>query len=230
MSGSTKTPHQVTKTLWRGIIAYEDHDVSDHVRAFNEFGKSELVWLLHSKALHSASVRLAEKPDVLFDRTIALMLGGYAIETLLKMVVISEFCDTHGKTLTSNAAKEFLPKTHHLTELARKARLRVNKNDRVLLTRLSRYTIWEGRYPIPLAAQETYSAPAMIAAVAGKFRFGAQPLWPQYKTLYEKLCLLAGRRLLRPRSRLRTNAKGSAPVRGKTKTSAVPAGTRPDRP
>jgi hypothetical protein len=224
---TTQPPQKFIKTLWNGIVQHHDYDIPDHIRAFNEFGKSEMVWLLHSKALHAASMRLAEKPDLLFDTTIALMLGGYAIETLLKMAVISDFCDAHGKALTSKAAKEFLPKTHRLEDLVKKAGLRVNKSDRALLKRLSRYTIWEGRYPIPLAAQETYLAPALIAALANKHRPGARPIWPEYKALYEKLCRLVRRRLLRPSSRLRRGVRAALSVSQSTTTA--PARRRQER-
>ena len=78
------------------------------------------------------------------------MLGGYAIETLPKMVIIADYRDREGFLLDSQKAKDFLPTSHALAELVQNAKLRTNKADRNLLTELPQYTMWAGRYPIPL--------------------------------------------------------------------------------
>jgi len=45
------------------------------------------------------------------------MLGAYAIETLLKMVIVRAHCDEHGYTFDARRAKQFLPMNHDLLRL-----------------------------------------------------------------------------------------------------------------
>src|SRR5258706_9846508 len=150
---------KVLQRIWDGIIEFEDDDASRDVWDYNAFGKSAVVWLQYSRELFRAASYLMEKRERtwndithLFQAPIALMLGAYAIETLLKMVIIAEFCVQHGLTFESHNAKEFVPKSHNLLGLIEKAKVRVSAMDRDLLKDLSRYSVWAGRYPIPLTS------------------------------------------------------------------------------
>ena len=143
---------KVVRELWGGIIKYEDDDTPYDVRFYNAFGKSALLWLEQSRALHRAAVALMKKesmwcgamtPEV--NTPIALMLGGYAVETLLKMVIIGDYCDAKGLVYDALRAKDFLPTSHNLQKLAEKAALRTSKADRELLAKLSKYPVWAGR-------------------------------------------------------------------------------------
>ena len=117
------------------------------------------------------------------------MLGGYAIETLLKMVIVAAHCAKQGVNLDTRKAEEFLPKMHDLHKLLEKTELRSNKSERELLKDLSKYTVWAGRYPIPLFAPG-YTGPAMFG-IKGE----ADKTWLGYKALYPKLARLASARL-----------------------------------
>ena len=191
---------KVTKKLWGGVIEYEADDTPLDIRSFNAFGKSAVMWLEQSRALHWAADSLKKNKKATkvgsreaFDHVIALMLGGYAVETLLKMVIIADHCDDRGFTLSAKHAKEFLPTTHDLRKLAAQAKLRINAKDRTTLANLSKYTVWAGRYPIPLFAAD-YSGPAIFDGV-GAGRTAAQlEQWKCYDALYRKLHRLAVRK------------------------------------
>jgi hypothetical protein len=119
---------KVVRELWDGVVRYEDEDATYEVRSFNSFGKSAILWLEQSRALHRAAVSLMRKesmwcgamtPEV--NTPIALMLGGYAVETLLKMVIIGDYCCANGLTHDALRAKDFLPTIHDLKKTRRKS-------------------------------------------------------------------------------------------------------------
>jgi hypothetical protein len=212
---------KVTRKLWRGIIEFEDEDVPADRRAFNAFGKSVVLWFEHSKELYrSAHYLMEERPRVwneithLLQAPIALMLGAYALETLLKMVIVDEYCLIHGVTFESTSAKEFLPTVHDLRELATRANLRINDADRKLLTELTRYSTWAGRYPIP-RHYAGYSGPALKEAVPPPPASVSHqhPTWPKFVALYVKVHRLAVRKSLKRhgiilKPKVRTVARG----------------------
>jgi hypothetical protein len=190
---------KIIRKLWGGAIEYEDDDVSAEVRAFNNTGKSTALWLFQSRELYRSSLHLMEERERkwneithLLQAPIALMLGAYAIETLLKMVIVGAYCDRHGITTDSQRAKEFLPTSHDLVALVKQANLRVNEDDRRLLRELSRYSHWAGRYPIPLHSIG-YTGPALFEAVERPPADVARqhPTWPKFRALYPKLFRLA---------------------------------------
>lgn len=196
---------KVTRKLWGGILTYEEDDTARDVHLFNKIGKSAGLWLYQSRELYRAALRLMEEQPRkwnevthLFQAPIALMLGAYAIETLLKMVIVGAHYDQHGPTFDAHRADQFLPKTHDLCALVKQAQLRVNENDRALLRDLGRYSIWAGRYPIPLRS-DGYTGPALFEAVAAAPAPVARehPTWPRFKTLYPKLFRLAVRKTFR---------------------------------
>jgi len=55
---------KVVRELWGGIIKYEDDDTPYDVRFYNAFGKSALLWLEQSRALHRAAVALMRKESM----------------------------------------------------------------------------------------------------------------------------------------------------------------------
>jgi len=198
---------KVIRKIWGGILEYEDDDTPLDVRAFNEFGKSTVLWLEQSRELYRASMYIMEerqrKPNEithLRQAPIALMLGAYAVETLLKMVIVGDYCDQHGVTLMSRHAKDFLPKSHDLAALVKTANLRVNKTDRMTLRELARYSLWAGRYPIPLS-HVGYEGPALLESLApAPAPVSRQhPMWPGYTALYPKLHALAVRKVFKGR-------------------------------
>lgn len=176
---------------WDNAIEYVEHAVPSEVERFNLYGKWNSIWLDQSTALHRAAMAVAKQATTgdrpATDTPIALMLGGYAIETLLKMVVIADRCKASGSTLDYKA--DFVPKTHDLIQLAAKAKLRTNKKDRRLLGLLSKFTVWAGRYPIPLIASG-YRGPARFEN-RGLGPIQPHPAWADYPALYSKLFRLA---------------------------------------
>jgi len=194
---------KVTRKIWGGIVAYDEDDTPADIRLFNKVGKSPDLWLCQSRALYQSAIDLVEersrkRNDItyLLRAPIALMLGAYAIETLLKMVIVAAHCDEHGYTFDSRRAEQFLPKSHDLVALTRQAKLRVNESDRRLLRDLRKYSVWAGRYPIPLFS-DGYSGPALFEAVAGATAAGEHPTWPGFKILYLKLFKAAERKTYR---------------------------------
>jgi hypothetical protein len=209
-------PKKITRKLWRGVVEFEDVDVTPDQRAFNAFGKSVVLWFEYSRELYRAArCLMEERPRVwnevthLFQAPIALMLGAYAIETLLKMVIVAEHCKVHGIGFESTAAQEFLPTVHDLAHLVQSANLRVNQTDRKLLTQLTRYSTWAGRYPIPRYFAG-YEGPALKEAVPPQPlpTSDQHPTWPKFVALYIKLHALAVRKsfggheiVLKPKTR-----------------------------
>ena len=194
---------KVTRRIWGGIVAYDEDDTPADIRLFNKVGKSPDLWLYQSRALYQSAIDLVEertrkRNDVTYPlrAPIALMLGAYSIETLLKMVIVAAHCDEHGYTFDSRLAEQFLPKSHDLVALTKQAKLRVNESDRRLLRDLRKYSVWAGRYPIPLFS-DGYSGPALFEAVAGATAAGEHPTWPGFKILYLKLFKAAERKTYR---------------------------------
>lgn len=214
----------ITRKLWRGIIKFEEGDVPRDQRAFNAFGKSVILWFQHSRELYrSACYLMEERPRVeneithLLQAPIALMLGAYAIETLLKMVVVDEYSSARGVTFESTAAKEFLPTVHDLAELVKRANLRVNGGDRKLLKELSRYSTWAGRYPVPKYFAG-YCGPALTDAVPPVPQSVSHQhrTWVKFVALYQKVHTLAVRKslkrhgiLLKPKARSAAQSRGA---------------------
>lgn len=181
-----------------GVVEYDDDDTPWDIRSFNEFGKSPLLWLEQSRALHRAAVALMAQdqgPSVrrLVRAPIALMLGGFAVEVLFKMVIVGNYCDEHGVAWNSRKAKEFVPAVHGLQKLLGSAKLRTSKADRETLGHLERYAVWAGRYPIPLMAAG-YDRPALFEMASPGGQPDVHPIWKRYQPLYEKLHRLAVRR------------------------------------
>jgi hypothetical protein len=175
----------------------------DAQERFDATGKNLRIWLEQSKCLHRAAYLLAESKPAPRDRfwnaihsPVALMLGAYAIETLLKMVIVGQYIETQGLLTVSRHAKDFVPTTHDLLKLSEQAKLRTNAADRKVLKRLSRYSIWAGRYPTPLVPDGS-NAPfieAMLLTLDDPIP--DHPLWHPYHALYHKLHAQAERKAL----------------------------------
>jgi len=64
-----------------------------------------------------------------------LMVFGLSYEVMLKAICIRKISS--------------FPKSHKIHELAKHAKITLNKGEVLLLSILSEFVIWEGRYPIP---------------------------------------------------------------------------------
>jgi len=84
-----------------------------------------------------------------------LMLAAFAMENLLKALIVQD----QRKTLEHDfAEKRELPtilRTHDLCRLAERARVTLGDDrTRKLLDRLTRHSVWAGRYPVPLRPED----------------------------------------------------------------------------
>ncbi len=75
-------------------------------------------------------------------RAVVLMLGGFAIENLIKAIIVSIKgpWDENGK---------FRLGSHDLLDLSKDAGLDLTDDDFLLFERLEQFTVWAGRYPAP---------------------------------------------------------------------------------
>lgn len=76
-----------------------------------------------------------------------LMLMAYALENYFKAILIHHNIDSLRGRLLSD-----LPcyiRSHNLVSLAREANIQLNTSEEELLCRLSRYSTWAARYPVP---------------------------------------------------------------------------------
>lgn len=92
----------------------------------------------------------SDKPESFIPVAQYFMLVAYAMENYFKAKIVGmnyyEF-DTHIKT------KKSLPgllKNHDLVELAKSAEYNIQEGEEDLLRRMTRYSMWGGRYPIPI--------------------------------------------------------------------------------
>ena len=125
---------------------------------------------------------------------VSLMLGAYALESLLKSVLVSKHTKVKGRNFNSRQISEFLEKIHDLDKLAVQADIRLTKADRKILAALSQYAIWAGRYPVPVKA-DGYVAPAMLESAWLQTSGGSHPIWSKYILLHQKISKLVTRKL-----------------------------------
>jgi hypothetical protein len=76
------------------------------------------------------------------------LLIAYALENFLKALLIHQNQKTLKGWLLQKLPGYLL--SHDLIELASKAKFNINVSEEELFCRLSRYSIWKARYPIPL--------------------------------------------------------------------------------
>ena len=172
------------------------------MKAYNTIGLHLGPWLWQAKG-HNAAAHLQWKAARrigtartvgLFHRAIALMLAGFAIETLLKMVLIDAHMRTYEAPTSHAKLKEVIPTIHALRDLAAKARVRINAADRKTLDQLTNYAVWAGRYPVPLFATG-YEGPAWMENWSEANSGRVAEIWTRYLALWPKLLKQAGMRL-----------------------------------
>lgn len=83
--------------------------------------------------------------------SIYYLLIGFAFENLIKAILIKNIICKEEKEITKFPR---LLKDHDLLNLCSKAKIRLDKEEEILLSDLSAYIIWEGRYPIPVTKEK----------------------------------------------------------------------------
>ena len=76
-----------------------------------------------------------------------LMLMAYALENYFKAILIHRNMDSLRNWLLFDLPSYI--KSHNLVGLARESNIHLNTNEEELLCRLSRYSTWAARYPVP---------------------------------------------------------------------------------
>lgn len=124
-------------------------------------GSMPVVWLLTAEQLLRAFQMLMDQArqdahdafgsdeSVRFPiSSTAMMLGGFAIENLLKAIKVSQ-----GSQVFDDRGF-FTVKTHDVLELAVDAGVELDTAEEALLEKLEQFVIWAGRYPIPLSSED----------------------------------------------------------------------------
>ena len=157
-----------------------------HVRANHPF-----IWILQSNSLHLAARSLwqgdnAETFSLGERERVALMLGGMSIECAIKSRMIT-FCKY---PLSLEDQKKIFSGKHDLVTLAASAQINTNKSDRKVLSSLSMYVRWLGRYPTPRSLEE------MIEYWFNTER-PDEAFWSNYCAVREKIGISVSRALRR---------------------------------
>ena len=161
------------------------------VRWFNTFGRLTTLWLWQSRALYESAelVMLSRKngAGTFFNVPTGMMLGSYAIETLLKAAQIADLNEKQQERLFFGHARQMHSTFHDLSKLVDETGIKVSKKDRNLLSELTECAVWKGKYPIPLKAKD-YRGPALYDALNAHLK-GKEPTeaWVRVSTLYKKL-------------------------------------------
>ncbi len=78
------------------------------------------------------------------------ILISYALENLLKALIIRDRSDEIRSRFTQTGNLPKLIRDHDLLELSRKASITMDIKEEDILTRLSRFSKWKSRYPVPV--------------------------------------------------------------------------------
>ena len=78
------------------------------------------------------------------------ILISYALENLLKALIIRDRSDEIRSRFTQTGKLPKLIRDHDLLELSRKASIKMGINEEDILRRLSRFSKWKSRYPVPV--------------------------------------------------------------------------------
>ena len=118
------------------------------------------------------------KPKKLLQSTY-FMLVAYAIENYLKAVLIAEFETSYKNEILRTGKLPSSLNNHDLINLSERTKFTLSNIDTSLLTRLSRNSLWQGRYPVPINADQLNS----MAIYKGNAYFTAFLAPPDIKNL-----------------------------------------------
>ncbi len=80
-----------------------------------------------------------------------LMLAGFAMENVLKALIVQNQRESLEQEFSTKNELPKILKSHNLVVLAERAGLQfTNEGTKKLLDRLTRHSVWAGRYPVPL--------------------------------------------------------------------------------
>jgi len=78
------------------------------------------------------------------------ILISYALEDLLKALIIRDRSDEIRSRFTQTGNLPSLIKGHDLVKLSKRANMKMDIKEEDILTRLSRFSKWKSRYPVPV--------------------------------------------------------------------------------
>lgn len=84
------------------------------------------------------------------------MLVAYAIENYLKAILVVENKEKYRQYIlhTGNLPEDLKNNGHDLNRLIKSSKLALTEGESSLLTRLYRHSVWQGRYPVPVKAED----------------------------------------------------------------------------
>lgn len=151
-------------------------------RAFD--GSQPVVWYIKAAELAAASEALRQGPlrQHLPMQDQALLLLGYAIENLLKGLILQA-----GKAMIEQGEKQPGEITgHDLGKLAESAGEHPSAKEAELLARLTTYTVWRGKYPVPIDDKGYHHLPLSLPDDFSR-------AWTYYRRLAERFKVLCDR-------------------------------------
>jgi hypothetical protein len=107
-------------------------------------------WDLHNTVIESRKRPLPS----LGIQNVYLLLIAYSVENLLKSVIIRSNISKYRNASAKQKALPEILRNHRLFSLAKLAGFKMTWREELTLRRLSRFSIWAGRYPIPTKAQD----------------------------------------------------------------------------
>jgi hypothetical protein len=148
------------------------YKIRESKRQFNDY-RHPMFWVFKEIEMYESAVALwdnAKSPTNLCTTATAFMLAGMSLEILLKALLM-----THCKWPISDADLKRIAKgAHKLTDLLRETNIETTENGINLLSELSHYVRWKGRYPLPKTENE------LIQSKTGVSLFSQGELWEQY--------------------------------------------------
>jgi hypothetical protein len=133
-------------SVW-ALYALVLHTSAETLRSDVQIARAQQDYALLGGVVADAGGKAIEHPALLTMRSwtepVYYMLMGLAFENLLKGMLIAQ-----GKGVWNDDGR-FKHTSHCLQTLARLCGIAIDEEQSVILDRLSKYVIWEARYPLP---------------------------------------------------------------------------------
>jgi hypothetical protein len=150
--------------------------------------ETPFAWVLKADALIAAFEVLIEADERASTSgddspqlsSVTYMLAGFAIEVLLKALLIRT-----ESPLSANG--RFQLNSHHLAELAQAASFPLMEGESDLLERLEQFLTWAGRYPIPLTSGPMRPRTTPDGGFAPRTYHNVGEDWPGVRALIARL-------------------------------------------
>jgi histone H3/H4 len=146
-----------------------------------------IVWLLKADSLMAAFEVLVADDERRAGQnlprrvqSVAYMLAGFAIENLLKGLLIA------ARTPLDKAGR-FTLKSHDLLDLSAEVGCQLDDSNRRLLERMQEFAIWTGRYPIPLSSEPMRPRPTPDGSFSPRTYHIQGEDWPAIRVLFARL-------------------------------------------